>query len=117
MASKDDSGGPVNNRPPPPEAHLEHDQFLALIDILRRNFLYQEPLSAYPKGREPKKGQDPEFLILRIKPDHWRAMMLFISNAGGWTLPRNEAQRIEVVKTIREAKARAHHDVFGNDDD
>jgi hypothetical protein len=108
VASKDDS---VSRPPPLPEAHLEDEQFRALIDILRRNFLYQDPHCVYPKGQT---GGDPEFLLLKIKPDHWRAMMLFINHAGGWTLPPDAARRIEVVTTIREARQKAHREIFGD---
>ena len=62
----------------------EHDE---LIDILRKNFLYQQPWTAWPKDEPEPEAKDPVFVLLKMLPGHWQQMMGLIHKAGGWVMP------------------------------
>jgi len=68
-------------------AGLTRDERRELVDILRKNFLYQTPAAAWPKDDPEPDPRNPSFLVLRMLPGHWEQMMRLISKAGGWTMP------------------------------
>lgn len=68
-------------------AGLTRDERRELVDILRKNFLYQTPTAAWPNSDPNPDPRNPAFLILRMLPGHWEQMMRLINKAGGWTMP------------------------------
>lgn len=83
---KKTAGGKLLVKPFQEPVGLTKDERNELVDLLRKNFLYQQPIAAHPQGVEPDP-QNPAFLVVRMLPGHWERMMELIRKAGGWTMP------------------------------
>lgn len=78
---------------------LDPAQVDELLDLLRKNFLYQQPRAVV--RQDAPDDTEPEFLMLRMLPGHWRRMMELIKEAGGWELPPEELQRLEAEQAAQ----------------
>lgn len=65
---------------------LTREQVNELVDILRRNFLYQEP------------EIHGELAYNRMIGTHWMRMIELLHVHGGWELPKEEALKIAKAK-------------------
>jgi hypothetical protein len=69
---------------------LADDEAQFLVDILRRNFLYQQ-VKAVRDAQHPR-------LLIEIYMADWYAMLHLLHKAGGWDL--TDEQRATVAKAI-----------------
>lgn len=77
--------------------NLSKEETIELVDVLRRNFLYQSPMALHrveKPGDQPAPGTEPDYVGVRMVPGHWQRMMELISKAGGWTL-QNEKELVQ----------------------
>lgn len=63
---------------------LTQDELAELVDILRKNFLYQTPMPVPEKGR----------LLLAMVPGQWSRMIELIEKHGGWKLPKEAVEAL-----------------------
>lgn len=68
-------------------AGLTKNERQELIDLLRKNFLYQQPAAAFSKDDPAPDLSNPAFLVLRMIPGHWERMLELLHKAGGWVMP------------------------------
>lgn len=77
-----------------PPAGLTREERQELVDVLRKNFLYQQPMALHrveKPGDTVPEGTEPDYVGLRMIPGHWQRMMELLNKAGGWTMPDPDA--------------------------
>lgn len=83
---------------------LTNEEAQALVDLLRRNFLYQRVQGVRDSGEPPK-------VLVQIFLNDWNAMLRLLHKAGGWDLTREQkaqvARQVEELKRARTQKAEA----------
>lgn len=87
---------------------LTQQQVLNLVDALRRNLLYQ---TVQPVFLDGQNLDEPDHVIVKIRPKSYEVIMNLIGKAGGWTLPAETKREIEAQSDARRRLA------FGNGTD
>lgn len=75
-----------------------------LVDLLRRNLLYQTPRPFFASADDAV----PVHVEVRMKPHHHERIIALIAEAGGWTLPPQEKKKL--LEQHEAAARRAHGD-------
>lgn len=71
----------------------ERRDFDEIIDLLRRNILYQTPVGIWEKKRlEEDPERDPDFVGVRFVPAHFLRLCEVVAAYGGWTPPIPEEE-------------------------
>ena len=73
---------------------LTNKEAQALVDLLRRNFLYQKVLAM-------RDAQNP-CLLVEIRLTDWNDMLGLLHKAGGWDLTAE--QKAQTARQLAEAK-------------
>ncbi len=87
---------------------LSSDENLELVDLLRRNLLYQTPRPIF-------SGEDeqPSHVEMRLVFGHQQRILELINKAGGWVMKTED--RTEILRKHEAASRKAYGD--GNDYD
>ena len=69
---------------------LGRNKINALVDVLRRNFLYQTAKPIFASDED----EMPQHVILMMKPQAYISMMQLITEHGGWDLTPEQRQQV-----------------------
>lgn len=75
-----------------------------LVDLLRKNLLYQTPKPVFRDNADAH----PTWVDLRFVFTHQQRILLLLHKAGGWTMPKDEKQKL--LQKHEEAARTAHGD-------
>ena len=81
----------------------------ALVDHIRRNFLYQSPQAVFSQDAEGNDKEVPDYVTLKIKPGSYVAIMQLIQEHGGWDLTHEQKAEVSqkhdaVAKALYESE-------------
>ena len=98
-----DSGGNLRARIDKSQG-LNRKERAELVDLLRKNLIYQTPKPVFREHSDPH----PTWVDLRFVFAHHQRILLLLHKAGGWTMPKDEKQKL-LQKHEEEART-AHGD-------
>lgn len=84
-----DSGGNLRARIDKSQG-LNKKERLELVDLLRKNMLYQTPRPVFADASD----EHPTHVDLRFVFPHQQRILQLLHKAGGWTLPKSEQENI-----------------------
>lgn len=98
-----DSGGNLRARIDKSKG-LNRKERQELVDLLRKNFLYQTPRPIFADAG----NEHPAWVDMRLLFEHQQRILQLIHKAGGWVLPPEE--RATLLAKHEENARRAHGD-------
>ncbi len=98
-----DSGGNVRARIDKSQG-LNRKERQELVDLLRKNFLYQTPRPIFADNAD----EHPVWVDMRLLFGHQQRILALIHKAGGWVMPPEEQAKL--LAKHEEKARRAHGD-------